>query len=157
EIYLAGDAKDNAPSDVRKEFPDTATWLPVVRTGRAGRAVVRVRLPDTLTTWRATCRAHTRATQVGTGISKVISTKPLLVRLETPRFFTQNDETTISAIVHNETERPERVALSLTASGLTIHGNVQSTLDVPAHGVARGDWSVQAPPGLQALLTASAR
>ena len=38
EIYLAGDAKDNAPSDVRKEFPDTATWLPVIRTGPTGRA-----------------------------------------------------------------------------------------------------------------------
>lgn len=157
EIYLAGDAKDNAPSDVRKEFPDTATWIPVVRTGPAGRAVVRVRLPDTLTTWRATCRAHTRATQVGTGISKVISTKPLLVRLETPRFFTQNDETTISAIVHNETERAERVALRLTGTGMEIRGAAETTLDVPAHGMTRGDWPVRVPPGLEAVLTASAR
>src|SRR5207247_7854651 len=33
EIYLAGDGKEEEPGDVRKEFPDTATWLPVIRTG----------------------------------------------------------------------------------------------------------------------------
>jgi uncharacterized protein YfaS (alpha-2-macroglobulin family) len=157
EIYLAGDGKEEDVGDVRKEFPDTATWLPVIRTGPDGRAVVRVRLPDTLTTWRATCRAHTLATQVGTGISKVIATKPLLVRLETPRFFTQNDETTVSAIVHNETERPEQVVVTLTAAGLTLNGSPQITLTVPSHGVARQDWLTRAQPGLQALLTASAR
>jgi alpha-2-macroglobulin len=157
EIYLAGDAKDQETGEVRKEFPDTATWLPVIRTGASGRAVVRVRLPDTLTTWRATCRAHTRATQVGTGICQVISTKPLLVRLETPRFFTQNDATTISAIIHNETERPERVAVRLTATGLAVGGSAGSTLDVPAHGMTRADWPVLALPGLTAVITASAR
>lgn len=156
EIYLAGDAKDNGPGEVRKEFPDTATWLPVIRTGADGKAVVKVRLPDTLTTWRATVRGHTLATQVGTGISKVIATKPLLVRLETPRFFTQNDETTIAAVVHNETERPERVMVALKVAGLTLKGNAEATLNVPAHGVARQDWSVVAPPGLQSMLTASA-
>jgi alpha-2-macroglobulin len=157
EIYLAGDGKDEGPGEVRKEFPDTATWLPVIRTGADGRAQVKVRLPDTLTTWRATVRAHTLATQVGTGISKVIATKPLLVRLETPRFFTQNDETTIAAVVHNETESPERVTVRLAVQGLTLKGGPEATLNVPAHGVARQDWSVVAPPGLQSILTASAR
>jgi alpha-2-macroglobulin len=157
EIYLAGDAKDEGPGEVRKEFPDTATWLPVIRTGADGKAVVKVRLPDTLTTWRATVRGHTTATQVGSGISKVIATKPLLVRLETPRFFTQNDETTIAAVVHNETERPERITVRLKADGLMLNGSTETTLDVPAHGVARQDWSVVAPPGLQSILTASAQ
>src|SRR5205823_9116439 len=93
EIYLAGESKETAATEVRRDFPDTASWFPVIQTGANGTATVRIRLPDTLTTWRATVRAHTAETQVGTGISKVISTKPLLVRLEAPRFFTQKDNT----------------------------------------------------------------
>lgn len=152
EIYLAGDAKDGGPSAVRRDFPDTASWFPVIRTGADGRATVRVRLPDTLTTWRATVRAHTAATQVGTGIGKVISTKPLLVRLEAPRFFTQNDETLVAGVVHNETDRPQRVTVTLQATGLQLHDSARATLDVPASGMARQDWRATVAPGLEATL-----
>jgi uncharacterized protein YfaS (alpha-2-macroglobulin family) len=143
EIYLASD-KDAGPKDVRRDFPDTASWFPIIRTDATGRATIRVRLPDTLTTWRATVRAHTKATQVGSGIAKVISTKPLLVRLETPRFFAQNDETLVSAVVHNDTDRAQRVTVSLTASPLELRDAPTATLDVAPRGLARRDWRVSA-------------
>jgi uncharacterized protein YfaS (alpha-2-macroglobulin family) len=156
EIYLASD-KEGGPEQVRRDFPDTASWFPIIRTGPDGRATVRVRLPDTLTTWRATVRAHTLATQVGTGIAKVISTKPLLVRLETPRFFAQNDETLISAVVHNDTDSPQRVTVTLKADPLQLRDAPAATFDVPARGSERKDWRATAGAGREATLLVSAR
>ncbi len=64
----------------RHDFPDTAYWVPALKTDKQGRAVVRVPIPDNLTTWRVTVRAVTPQTQVGEGIIKVISRQPLIVR-----------------------------------------------------------------------------
>lgn len=50
---------------IRKEFKDTAFWEPSAVTGKDGRATVKFRLPDNLTTWRATARGVTSDTMVG--------------------------------------------------------------------------------------------
>ena len=56
-----------AEPTVRKEFKDTAFWQPDVVTGGDGKATVTFNLPDNLTTWRATARAVTADTRVGSG------------------------------------------------------------------------------------------
>ena len=73
--------------EVRQDFPDTAFWQADVRTDAGGKAQVTVRLPDNLTTWRMDARAVTQDTRVGQTIRDLVSSKPLLVRPQTPRFF----------------------------------------------------------------------
>lgn len=90
---------------VRRFFPDTALWLPHVVTDENGTAQVEIKIPDTLTQWRITAIAHTIDTNIGHGVSKFRCTKPFGVRLSVPIVLTQGDKTTISAIVHNDTER----------------------------------------------------
>ena len=46
---------------IRKEFPDTAFWAGDVTTNSDGNAQIHVDYPDSLTTWRLTARAVTRA------------------------------------------------------------------------------------------------
>lgn len=58
---------------LRKDSKDTAFWEPDAITGKDGRATVKFRLPDNLTTWRATARGVTSDTRVGITIQKVIS------------------------------------------------------------------------------------
>jgi len=50
----------------------------------------------------------------------VVSRKEMIVRLETPRFFTQNDATVISAIAHNYLEGDKDVKIELAAEGLEV-------------------------------------
>jgi len=83
--YYGGADKEADDSDVRKDFPDTAFWEPTIVTDRKGTARVSFQMPDSLTTWRATVRAHTQATQVGFATRDVIATKDLICRLSTPR------------------------------------------------------------------------
>ena len=88
-------------ADVRTNFVDALIWKAHVVTDENGKAKVEFKIPDNLTTWRTTVRGITKNTDVGQKVNKFISRKDLLVRMETPRFFRQDDEVVISTIVHN--------------------------------------------------------
>ncbi|MDQ3254326.1 MAG: MG2 domain-containing protein, partial [Acidobacteriota bacterium] len=66
---------------VRKLFKDTAFWQPDIVTGVDGKATINIELPDNLTTWRATARAITADTRVGTTVTKVVARKDLIMRV----------------------------------------------------------------------------
>ena len=119
-IYLSGDDKAGSSIQTRRVFPDTAQWSPTLVTDAEGQATVVVTMPDSLTTWRATCRAATMDTRVGQGTAKVLVQKPFLVRLEAPRFLTQGDEAQVSVIAHNLSDRPLSVTMALEGSGVQV-------------------------------------
>lgn len=125
---------------VRREFADTAYWNPFVDTGADGTARVSFVIPDNLTTWRATARGTTLDTRVGATTQDTISSMPLLVRLELPRFTVQGDETVVSAIVHNYTGQARSVKTSLQASGVSVTGAASQTLRLPPNGQQRIEW-----------------
>src|SRR5262249_30669310 len=64
-----------AAPTIRKDFKDTAFWQPEAVTGPDGKATLSVPLPDNLTTWRATAKAVTADTKVGSSVARVISRK----------------------------------------------------------------------------------
>jgi uncharacterized protein YfaS (alpha-2-macroglobulin family) len=147
EIYF-GQADKGGRADIRTRFLDTAKWIPVIQTDQTGTARVTVPLPDNLTTWRATVKAITDATQVGTGVARIRVSKPLMVRLETPRFLTQGDRFTVMAMVHNERERPAMVTVSLRASGGEVGSPLERRVRVGAGQSERLEWDVFVPrPG----------
>jgi hypothetical protein len=66
--YQLADFKNEssyAEPTIRREFKDTAFWQPDVVTGGDGTATVEFKLPDNLTTWRATARGVTADTRGG--------------------------------------------------------------------------------------------
>jgi uncharacterized protein YfaS (alpha-2-macroglobulin family) len=136
-----GGAEAAAAGLVRTEFPETAYWNPAVRTDEDGHAQVSVQLPDNLTTWRLGVKGITAATEVGEATNDVISTLDLLIRPVAPRFFVIGDQATLSAVVHNNTDQPLEVEVSLSAKGLEIEGGTQQ-VEVPAHGKQKVSWPV---------------
>lgn len=147
---------DLAQPTIRKEFKDTAFWQPNVVTGKDGRATVKVKLPDNLTTWRATARGVTADTKVGMARQKVISRKDVIVRLETPRFFTQGDTVTLSGIVHNYLKENKSTQISLSVSGARLISPAQQTVTIPKQGEHRIDWQISAPQTGEVRLLAKA-
>jgi uncharacterized protein YfaS (alpha-2-macroglobulin family) len=159
KAYTNGLAKsDFVRPEIRKEFMDAITWLPNVYTDSKGRAKVEVKLPDNLGTWRATVRGVTKETMVGEQIQKIISTKNLLIRVETPRFLTQGDEVTISTIVHNYLNTTKKTRIDFNVENLKlISSEINSKLDfrnlsnikneyevnLPANSEIRIDWKVK--------------
>ncbi|MDQ2921900.1 MAG: MG2 domain-containing protein, partial [Acidobacteriota bacterium] len=72
---------------VRSDFRSTILWLPDVKTDGDGAATVKVKYPDSLTTWQATARVATLGNQFGIGNTSTRTKQPLIVRLQAPRFF----------------------------------------------------------------------
>ncbi|MEW6228312.1 MAG: VanW family protein [Bacillota bacterium] len=157
EWYYGGADKEGGSSDVRKKFPDTAFWAPTIVTDRNGTAKVEFNLPDSLTTWRATARAHTLKTQVGSATRDVVATKDLVVRLATPRFFTLGDSTAVSTIVHNYTRRKVDVRIALKGEGVTLEDPGERTVVIDPMGQASLDWKVACREVGDARFVASAQ
>ena len=129
---------------VRSDFRATAFWQPDVVTDKKGEAMVKVKLPDSLTTWRATARAASAGPQFGMGEHSILTRQPLIVRLQSPRFFVVGDTCTVSAVINNNTEEPLTVSPDLTVSGLVVVAGVDGDIAVPPQGEARADWTVSA-------------
>ncbi len=144
EEYSGGPDKTELVPTVRKDFRDTAVWLPNLKTNSQGIAIASVKLPDNLTTWRATIRGITAGTDVGSQINKIISTQDLIVRLSLPRFFSLGDETSINAVVHNYTGKIQPVDLTLAPSPqFAVNGNLKHTLTVLPDKAQRFSWPVK--------------
>ncbi|MFQ6096246.1 MAG: alpha-2-macroglobulin, partial [Armatimonadota bacterium] len=142
-IYLGNADKAGGRPRVRKRFPDTAFWRPVIRTNAEGKARVSFKMPDTLTTWRATARAITLDTLAGSAVNKVVCRKDFMVRLNTPRFLVQGDRATITGIAHNRTPRPLQVRASLDAGGLEVLRAPALAFTIPPAGTHRFEWTIR--------------
>ena len=133
-------AGDFAP---REQFFDTAYWSATVRTDANGKAQVKVVLPDNLTTWRMTAKAVTRDTLVGESTLDIISTKDLLVRPVTPRFFVVGDKSTVATVVHNNTSKALNVDVRLEGQGVNIASPASQKLTIPANDKVRVEWQIE--------------
>jgi alpha-2-macroglobulin len=143
---------------IRKDFKDTAFWQPDVVTDGEGKATVKLdKLPDNLTTWRATARAVTADLRVGSRINKVLARKNLILRLETPRFLTEGDTVTISGIVHNYLNSDKATEIELQINGAKLLDAAKQTLTIPQNGEKRIDWRIQAPQVGNISLLATAK
>jgi len=151
---------------VRSDFRSTIFWQPDVRTDADGTAVVKVKYPDSLTTWSATARAASAGNQFGIGTTATRTKQPLIVRLQSPRFFVVGDRVTVSAVINNNTDEPMSVSSALQAEGLTVFGllidgqtakGFKATTQVKPGGESRVDWLVTVPQAGQAKLKVETR
>ncbi|HVN53000.1 MAG TPA: Ig-like domain-containing protein [Anaerolineaceae bacterium] len=135
----------NGVIEVRQNFPDTAFWKADLVTGDDGNATAAVTLPDNLTTWRMDARAVTGDTRVGQTTVDLVSTRPLLVRPQTPRFFVAGDHARLGAAVHNNTDQDLQALVTLEASGITLDGEAAQTVQIAAHRQALVTWEGNVP------------
>ncbi len=140
---------DSGIVDLRGEFIDTPYWNPTAVTNEDGVAVLDVRLPDNLTTWRLDARALTDGSDgvmlLGEETFDLLSTRPLIIRPVTPRFFIVDDKVLLSAVVNNNTleELSGRVSIE-NVEGLTVAEGTElvQNVTIPAQGRTRVSWEV---------------
>jgi len=125
---------------VRQNFPDTPFWEAHLQTGSDGKVEVTVTLPDNLTTWRMDARAASMDTRVGQATQDLISTRPLLVRPQTPRFFVVGDQVTLGTAVHNNTDQPLSVEVVLVSQGLSLEASASQRIEVAAQRQSYVTW-----------------
>lgn len=155
ESYSGG--PDKIEPRVRKDFKDTAFWAPELVTDKDGIATAKVKLPDNLTTWRATVRGISMSTEVGSCVNKVLSTQDVLVRLALPRFFSEGDQGNVTCIVHNYSEKEQNIKLSVNLSRqLKTNSPLTASFKVAPEKAYRHSWPVTIESAGQAMIAVKA-
>jgi alpha-2-macroglobulin len=126
----------------RQNFKDTADYQAHVITDQNGKAQVKVTLPGNLTTWKADVRAVTTDSEVGQTTSELLSTKPLFIEMQTPRFFVNGDQATVGATIHNNTDKSMTVNVALDAKGVDLLSPAKQELEVAAGQQKYVAWNV---------------
>lgn len=156
EIYLDGGDKSSVSMEIRQNFQDTADWVPSVQTDADGEARVPVRLPDNLTSWRATAMAFTTDTEVGKGMVNVRVRKPLMARLSLPQFLVQKDQLRVSGLVTNDSGQAQSVSVRLDAKGVTLSNEAQQTIQLADGETKAVYWNLTAGDPGEAQFTMTA-
>lgn len=139
----------------RKEFADTAFFKPHILTASDGKGSFTFKVPEQLTSWKVKAFAFTKDAKEGTATEEAVTRKDLMVRVDIPRFFRENDKGTITAFVHNEGKVPLQGQLKVDVTENNENINKKINLDdnlreftVEPHAQKSFDWLVVIPPGV---------
>ena len=122
--------------DDRDDDRDTAAWWPALTTDAEGKVSASFSLPDNLTTWRATARVISKSTRVGAGVGRIVSKKPVVVRVALPTSVNEGDEGRGHLSVQNLSGQNRTFSVSYE-----VEGPLEMKLDTPpaAPGPSRVD------------------
>ena len=85
----------------RKNFNETAFFLPDLRTDKEGNITFEFTVPEALTRWKFLSLAHTKDAAFGTAQTSIVTQKPLMVQPNAPRFMREGDKIEFSAKISN--------------------------------------------------------
>jgi alpha-2-macroglobulin len=128
-----GNVLEETPIALRADFRALALFAPSVTTDAAGRAVVPVTLPESLTRYRVTAVAVSGGRQFGKGESTITARLPLMVRPSPPRFLNFGDTFALPVVVQNQTDAPMSVDVAVRATNATLTAGAGRRVTVPAN------------------------
>jgi uncharacterized protein YfaS (alpha-2-macroglobulin family) len=102
------------PIRIRQYFPETLYFNPALITDGQGRAILKVPLADSITTWRLTCMASSAAGQLGSTTSGIRVFQDFFVDIDFPVSLTQNDEVHVPVAIYNYLKTDQKIRLQVT-------------------------------------------
>jgi hypothetical protein len=130
---------------LREFFPETLVWQPAVETDREGRAEVRFKLADNITTWKMSVIASTEDGRVGTYEGEFISSQPFFIEHDPPRVLTEGDRISLPVVLRNYLERAQGVDVEMKPeTWFALEGPARRRAEVPAGDAARPTFDFRA-------------
>jgi hypothetical protein len=130
----AGGEVGGEQAPARSWFPETFLFEPRIVTDDRGTAVVPVKVPDRLTTWRVLALAHARTGAQGGAVTSFLGTLPAYIDPIVPPFLIAGDVVKLPIQIVNTTEAPITGALSLQVQGADVTAALGGTRTIPAQG-----------------------
>ncbi|NSL89918.1 alpha-2-macroglobulin [Chitinophaga sp. Mgbs1] len=94
----------NGNISIRKNFQETAFFLPDLRTDKNGNVSFEFTMPEALTKWNFQGLAHTKDLAFGYVNASIVTQKSLMVQPNAPRFIREGDKIDFTAKVSNLTD-----------------------------------------------------
>ncbi|HET9055784.1 MAG TPA: alpha-2-macroglobulin family protein [Chitinophagaceae bacterium] len=98
-------AQNPSSIQIRKNFNETAFFLPDLKTDSAGNISFSFTIPEALTEWKFLGLAHTKDMRTAITTNKVVTQKQLMVQPNAPRFMREGDKMEFSTKVSNLTDK----------------------------------------------------
>lgn len=98
------ESQQPAKPQLRTNFNETAFFFPSLLTNEKGDLIVSFTIPESNTSWKFQTIAHTKELKFGQLVKNVITSKPLMVVPNLPRFLRQGDRVSISTQILNQQE-----------------------------------------------------
>ena len=117
-------------SPARRDFRQTAYFNPSVLTDAAGKAHVRFKLPESLTTYRIMAVAVSEGDHYGFGAASVTTSKRLMARPALPRFLRAGDSLEAGVVISAKNFQPGQVTVQARATGITLVGEASRTVSL---------------------------
>ena len=124
--------QEAAPIRTRTDFAALALFAGRLPTDAAGRATVKVKLPDSVTRYRVMAVAAAGAKHFGKGESTLTARLPIMVRPSPPRFLNYGDRLELPVVVQNQTDAPLTVDVGVRARNLDLTAGGGRRVTVPA-------------------------
>ncbi|PCK07455.1 MAG: hypothetical protein COA42_14240 [Alteromonadaceae bacterium] len=131
--------------EMRQNFLDSIYWHAGHKINRSGKTKFHFNAPDNLTTWKVAAWVIGKGNKVGESKTEFTVTKPMVLRMQTPRFLVEGDKVTLSANIANYSDAPETVVADITLDNkLQLIGNSTQQASIKVDSEFRADWTVQA-------------
>ena len=146
-----------SPEQTRRNFAETAFFYPTLQTNEEGDVFVNFTLPESNTTWKLQLLANTQDLKYGLLTKEVISSKPLMVLPNLPRFVRQGDEVSISTqVINNSKEAVSgRVRIELfdpaTDQPIICLSKSQRPFELQPDSIATVSWMIPVPKQINLL------
>ncbi len=89
------------PSQIRKNFNETAFFLPDLKTDSQGNVEINFTMPDALTRWKWMLFASTKDLSFGYSEKTLVTQKELMMQTNIPRFFREGDTMLLPVKISN--------------------------------------------------------
>lgn len=100
----------------RKNFDETAFFMPRLRTNEKGEVSLRFTLPESLTQWQLNVLAHDAELRHALLSENIVARKLLMAEAALPRFLREGDETAFPVSVKNTDETSQKGIIHFTLS-----------------------------------------
>ncbi len=98
---------------LREYFPETLVWQPSLETDSSGRARLKFKLADNITTWKMSVIASTLDGEIGTAEKEILAFQPFFIEHDPPRVLTEGDEIALPVVLRNYLDKPQSVDLEI--------------------------------------------
>ncbi|MCC6645804.1 MAG: Ig-like domain-containing protein [Polyangiaceae bacterium] len=137
----------------RRDFRQTAVFLPSLRSDADGHATASFALPESLTSYRVMAVVAGADDRFGAAEARVVTSKPLMARPALPRVLRAGDSLQASVILTSKGAADGAFDVSLAADGLALDGPPKQRVELARGESKEARFPVRAPAAGAAKLT----
>ena len=98
---------------LRDYFPETLFWSPSILTDSGGRADLKFKLADNITTWKMTVLASTKTGEIGVADTEIQAFQPFFLEHDPPKVLTIGDSVDLPVVVRNYLQQSQQLNIEM--------------------------------------------